>query len=145
MNPFKARKLPFLIYGICLPFLISSCKQNSSFIPNVPVNVVINTLDPAYQSLNGIGGWAYVDGGSKGLIVFQSDYQEYKAFDRHCSYNPENECSKISVDQTQLYAVDSCCNSKFQLIDGNPAEGPANIGLKQYNTRFDGNIIQIWN
>lgn len=134
----------FLFLSV-LCITISSCRRNTSYIPRVPVDVIINTLDPAYQKLNGIGGWVYVEGGSKGIIVFRSDYNDFMAFDRHCTYTPENSCSKVSVDYFNLYATDSCCNSKFQLIDGNPVEGPASIGLQQYNTSFDGNIIQIWN
>lgn len=132
----------FLLVGLVA---LLSCKRSNSFIPQVPVNVTINTLDPSFQNLNGIGSWAYVNGGSKGIIVFHAEFNEFKAFDRHCTYTPESSCSKVDIDDTQLYAVDSCCNSKFQLIDGLPVEGPARIGLQQYNTSYDGNIIQIWN
>ena len=67
------------------------------------------------------------------------------AYDRHCTYKSSNSCSKVDVDENSIYAVDTCCDSKFQLLDGNPVDGPAPIGLQQYNTSFDGNIIQIWN
>ncbi|MFT6716852.1 MAG: nitrite reductase/ring-hydroxylating ferredoxin subunit [Saprospiraceae bacterium] len=122
-----------------------SCSKTNSFIPNVPVQLVLNTLDPQYQNLNGIGGWSYVDGGSRGIIVFRSDFNEFKAYDRHCSFEPENSCGKVSVSDNNLFAEDSCCSSQFQLIDGLPVNGPATIGLQQYNTSFDGNIIQVWN
>jgi nitrite reductase/ring-hydroxylating ferredoxin subunit len=133
-----------VIFVIGIVFFIS-CKQNKSFIPYVPVNVVVNTLDPEFQSLNGIGGWAYVDGGSKGIIIFRTDFDKFMAYDRHCTYKPSNSCSKVNVDENSIFAVDTCCDSKFQLLDGNPIEGPAPVGLQQYNTSFDGNIIQIWN
>lgn len=139
-------KIPFLssvLLFCCIIFI--ACKRNTSFIPQVPVNVTINTLDPSFQNLNGIGSWSYVAGGSKGIIVFHAEYNEFKAFDRHCTYLPENSCSQVFIDDTQLHAIDTCCDSKFQLIDGLPVEGPASIGLQQYNTSFDGNIIQIWN
>lgn len=126
-------------------FVFSGCKQNKSVIPYVQFNVVVNVQDPQYQSLNGIGGWAYVEGGSKGLIVFRTDFNKFMAYDRHCPYKSSDACSKVSVDDIPVYATDTCCASKFQLIDGAPIEGPAAIGLQQYNTSFDGNIIQIWN
>jgi nitrite reductase/ring-hydroxylating ferredoxin subunit len=125
--------------------LILSCNQNKSFIPYVQVNTVVNTQDPQYQKLNGIGGWAYVEGGSKGIIVFRVDVEKFMAYDRHCTYQSSNSCSKVHVDENSIYAIDTCCDSKFQLIDGNPIEGPAPVGLQQYNTSFDGNIIQIFN
>lgn len=136
------KKLVLLFIGT---ILFSSCKQNKSFIPFVAVNVVINIQDPAFQKLNGIGGWAYAEGGSKGLIIFKSDFDKFMAYDRHCTYKPSNSCSKVNVDENGILAIDTCCLSKFQLIDGNPIEGPAAVGLQQYNTSFDGNIIQVWN
>lgn len=122
-----------------------SCRKNSSFIPDIPVQLVLNTLDPQYQNLNGIGGWSYVEGGSRGIIVFRSDFNEFKAYDRHCSYEPEKSCAQVSIKDNNLLAEDSCCASVFQLIDGLPIDGPATRGLQQYNTSFDGNIIQVWN
>ena len=138
------RILPFFtLFLLLLNF--SSCERNKNRIPQVPVNVVVNTLDPQYQSLNGIGGWAYVEGGSRGIVVFKTDFNEFRAYDRHCPYLPDNVCAKIFVDENNVYATDTCCGSSFQLIDGSPVDGPANISLQFYNTSFDGNIIQIWN
>ena len=122
-----------------------SCRKSNSFIPNIPVQLVVNTLDPQYQNLNGIGGWSYIEGGSRGIIVFRNDFNEFKAYDRHCSFEPENTCGQVSVSDNNLFAKDSCCTSQFQLIDGLPVDGPATRGLQQYSTSFDGNIIQIWN
>lgn len=130
---------------LIIAILLNSCRRDNGYIPRVPVDVVINTLDPQYQSLNGVSGWSYIEGGSRGIIVFRSGFEEFKAYDRHCTYEPDNSCAKVSVSEVGLHAVDSCCASKFQLIDGLPVDGPAAIGLQQYNTRFDGNIIQIWN
>jgi Rieske Fe-S protein len=50
------------------------------------------------------------------------------------------------MDNTDITAVDEeCCESKFLIIDGAPIDGPANIGLHQYNTSFDGNTLLIFN
>jgi nitrite reductase/ring-hydroxylating ferredoxin subunit len=138
----KTKIISLLLTSI---IICCSCRKNSSFIPNAPVQLVINTLDPQYQNLNGIGGWVYVEAGSRGIIVFRSEYNTFKAYDRHCSYEPENECGKVSVTEDNIIAIDSCCSSKFQLIDGLPIDGPATRGLQQYSTSFDGNIIQVWN
>jgi nitrite reductase/ring-hydroxylating ferredoxin subunit len=138
----KAKIVSFLLFIIVMGY---SCKKNTPFIPNVPVQLVLNTLDPQYQNLNGIGGWSYVEGGSRGIIVFRSDFNEFKAYDRHCSFEPENSCAQVAVSDNNLFAEDSCCSSRFQLIDGFPADGPATRALQQYNTSFDGNIIQVWN
>ncbi len=133
------------LFSLLMLLTLFSCKKNNSFIPQVQVQIVINTLDPQFQSLNGIGGWSYVEGGSRGIIVFRSESENFKAFDRHCSFEPENTCARVSVIESSLFAEDSCCNSRFQLIDGQAIGGPASVGLQEYRTSFDGNIIQIFN
>jgi nitrite reductase/ring-hydroxylating ferredoxin subunit len=92
-----------------------------------------------------MGSWAYIEGGSKGIIVFNSDNENFLAYERHCPYDSQNSCSRVSVDETNLFAVDSCCSSKYQLLNGSAIDGPASLPLIGYNTSFDGNIIHIWN
>lgn len=126
-------------------FVLCGCKNQYEDIPLVNVNIYINIQSPDYQNLSGLGSWSYIDGGSKGIIVFNVDNENYLAYERHCPYNPENSCARVSVDETNLYAVDTCCSSRYQLLDGIPIDGPGTIPLKAYNTSFDGNIIRIWN
>lgn len=133
--------LPFLF----VVFFVLGCRQNNRPIPEVPVNIAINIQNPEYQTLYGVGNWVYISGGSKGIIVFRESTEQFRAYDRHCTYQPENTCSRVSVSDNNLVAVDTCCNSGFQLLDGAPISGPATIGLQQYNTSFDGNIIRVWN
>lgn len=136
------KKLAFLITVLAINY---SCRNDYAGIPDVTVDLYINTLDPTYQHLSGLGAWSHAPGGSRGIIVFQYDLGKYFAYERHCTYLPENTCATVAVDQSNLYAVDTCCGSKFQLLDGVPIEGTATIPLKSYNTSFDGNIIHIWN
>lgn len=134
------------ILGIVLfSILLNSCNKDYEGIPDVNVDLYLNTLNPTYQHLSGLGAWSHVSGGSRGIIVFQYDLGKYVAYERHCTYQPENTCAQAEVDESNLYATDSCCMSRFQLLDGVPIDGPASIPLKSYNTSFDGNIIHIWN
>lgn len=134
-----------LLSFLSLSIFLFSCNDDYEGIPDVNVDVYLNTLDPTYQHLSGLGAWAQVSGGSRGIIVFQYDLGKYVAYERHCTFEPQNTCAQVEVDISNLYALDSCCNSKFQLLDGVPIEGSASIPLKSYNTSFDGNIIHIWN
>lgn len=125
--------------------LVFGCKNKYEGIPNISVDIYINIQNPQYQNLSGMGSWAYIEGGSKGIIVFNSDNENFLAFERHCPYDSQNSCSRVSVDETNLFAVDSCCSSKYQLLNGSAIDGPASLPLIGYNTSFDGNIIHIWN
>jgi nitrite reductase/ring-hydroxylating ferredoxin subunit len=125
--------------------LVFGCKNKYEGIPNISVDIYINIQNPQYQNLSGMGSWAYIEGGSKGIIVFNSDNENFLAYERHCPYDSQNSCSRVSVDETNLFAVDSCCSSKYQLLNGSAIDGPASLPLIGYNTSFDGNIIHIWN
>lgn len=128
-------------------FVVSSCTKtnNNSGIPLVNVNINVYTNDPEFFNLNPIGGWEYVSGGSRGLIVYRKSDNEFMAFDRHCPYKPSDNCGKVIVDSTDIIAVDTCCGSQFLLTDGSVLEGPASYGLKQYQTSYDGSVLQIYN
>ena len=50
-----------------------SCgKQNTHPVPYVPFNQSIDLNLPSYYALAGVGGFAYVIGGSRGIIVYRN-------------------------------------------------------------------------
>lgn len=125
---------------------MTSCKRgNQTGIPYVPVNFQIVVSNPEFSPLLAVGGWVYIGGGSRGIIVYRASPDEFKAYDRHCTWMVEDDC-RVSVDNSDITAVDTeCCESHFLLVDGAPISGPAPIGLQQYQTDFDGNILYIFN
>ncbi|MCX6182581.1 MAG: hypothetical protein NT150_11715 [Bacteroidetes bacterium] len=132
--------------GAFLVLLLTlSCNKDNSYIPYVPVNIQINLQNPDYFPLKTVGGWVYITGGSKGIIVYRADVDNFNAYDRHCTYKPEESCSKVDVDNGTLTALDTCCSSKFQLFDGSVLKSPATRSLQQYQTSYDGNILSINN
>ena len=104
----------------------NSCNKNQNIVPYVYVDQYINISLPSYSSLNNIGGWVYITGGSKGIIIYRQSYDQFSAYDRHCTYNAENPCGKATVDSTNSFVECSCDNSRYQLFDGLVIQGPAN-------------------
>ena len=137
-------KLAFFL-GVIWIVVGSGCKKEEDTVPNVAVNIYLQTTDPDFNDLNAVGGWIYLTGGSRGILVYRFSMEEFKAFDRHCTYDPSSTCGVISVDQSGIIAVDSCCNSKFLITDGSVLEGPASLPLKPYQTYFDGVSLRIYN
>lgn len=122
-----------------------ACGKNIPRIADVPVNITIYPSTPAYFKLSAIGGWQYLNGGVKGIIVYHKDMNEYVAFERNSPYQPDNGCI-IQVDTTNnIICFDPCSNSKFLLTDGSIQQGPATINLKKYATYWDGNALKISN
>jgi len=138
-------RIPLFLATLILFF--SSCKENADHpVPNLPVNIYINLNLPAYQSLNNPGGWAYVNGGSKGIVVYRN-FDNFVALDRHTTYQPDSACAIGEVDDVNFFSInDPCSTSKYNLLDGTVTNGPAQWGLRQYFASWDGNFtVQITN
>ena len=137
------RSLPLVL---CALLLLPACrKEERGGVPLSPVDISINVNNPAYADLAVPGGWAYLSGGSLGLIVYRSGIDDFVAFDRHCPYQPADLC-RVFVDGSQITARDTaCCGSAFLISTGGVVEGPAAISLQQYNTTFNGTTLRIYN
>ena len=134
------------VFTLLVLFLFFGCQKSSeSGIPYVQVNIQLYTTDPIFFNLDNVGGWEYINGGSKGILVYRSGIDEFMAYDRHCPYQPSDACSKIAVDSSNIIAADTCCGSQFVITDGEVTNGPAVQPLKQYQTSFDGTVLTITN
>ena len=138
-----------LFYFVFIFIFITSnanCKKEKrDDIPYTNVDFFIYTDDPSYISLSTIGGWEYVSGGVRGLLIYRKSNSEFMAYERNCPYQPNEPCSTIMVNNTNIIAVDTCCKSEFSIYDGSVLKGPATWPLKAYNTTYDGNVLHIYN
>lgn len=139
-----------LLLVICFGLLLLSSKcnnQNQHPVPFVPVDVTIDMQLPSYSNLQGVGGWTYLNGGSRGIIVYRKAIDEFVAFDRHAPSDPEGSCpiALYPDDQNFLQLIDSCNNAVFSLYDGSPVSNSI-FGLRQYATQFNGNnLLRVYN
>jgi len=126
-------------------FVMPQCKKDKDEIPNAYVNFSIDVNSPQYNGLNNIGAYIYFTGGVRGIIIYHESVDEFMAYERNCPYQPSNSCATVEVDNSAVIAVDSCCGSKFLLLDGSVINGPATRQLKQYSTSFDGTTLHVFN
>ncbi|MDP4281910.1 MAG: hypothetical protein Q8867_07130 [Bacteroidota bacterium] len=134
----------FLFTGI---FLLNSCKkeQEDNNIPTVAVSFSINPNSTEYIELNVVGGWIYLTGGYRGILVYRKSADEFMAYDRACPYDWSESKARIVVDTSGLTASCPSCKSKYILLDGSPYKGPSTYSLKQYQTSYDGQLLYIYN
>jgi len=131
--------------------LLSSCKKDNLNqqlgIPYVKVDQYILLNSPSSQGLNSVGGWLYLNAGSRGIVVYHRAYDEYVAFDRHCTWKPEQSCGKLSLDTASTVILNcACCESKFSLIDGSVLKGPAVYAMLPYQARLsDPYTLHVYN
>jgi hypothetical protein len=131
--------LRYFLFGLLFTSLLfTSCKENQYPIPNVPVNLSLNLDLPAYTALNSPGGFAYVNGGSRGIVVYRN-FDEFVALDRHSTYDWENECAVVEVNEDNPFElIDTCSGSVYSILSGVVMVGPAQYGLRRYNAYWDG-------
>ena len=144
----KRNKLYSLTVGlsVLMTILFFACKkENDNGVPIVPVDIYIYTSNPSFINLNAVGGWVYITGGARGILVYRKSISEFMAYDRNCTYNSNDPCAIVYVDSSNIIATDTCCNSMFSMGDGTVLQAPAGLPLKTYYTTFDGNVIHIYN
>jgi hypothetical protein len=113
-------------------------------IPVQPfADIVINLTLPAYSDLNTDKGFEYINGGIRGIIIYRFSSASYYAYERNCSYHPNDACATINVDQSGLFMVDPCCKSTFDFPDANPTGGAAWRPLLKYKTLLSGSTLTI--
>jgi len=135
-----------LFYLLLLAFLANSCrKDNNNYVESVPVDIYLYTNNPSFVNVSVVGGWVYITGGVRGILVYRKSNTEFMAYDRNCTYQSSEACATVVVDNTNIVAVDTCCHSRFSIYDGSVFQGPAAAPLKAYNTTFDGSVLHIYN
>jgi len=134
----------YLIF-LTILLLSFSCRENDSKLPYAYINYSFYLTDPAFFNLNSIGGTAYIPNeGINGVILYRRSVEEIVAFDGNCTYEPDKRCA-VQFIENKSTAIDSCCGSEFQLIDGYPISGPASLALYEYRVLIDNNRVVILN
>ena len=125
-----------LIYSSCDP-------QLQDEIPYVPVEIDINLNNTEYLELSTDGGFVYILGGVRGIIIYRVNRNEYRAFERNSPINATAACSIVDVDDSGLFMVDPCHNVLYD-FEGLPISGNS-LPLRQYETILDQNWLYIRN
>ena len=142
------KKLSFLL---CLPvILLLSCAEENPevFVDELPLpdpfQLSLNLDLVSYQSLQFEKNVILEDVGLKGVIVVKRAENDYAAFERTCPYEPEKECSVISMNAGQQYLECECGNS-FYNLSGYPTNSPSPRKLREYYTSLSGRNLYIDN
>ncbi len=129
----------------CCLLLIQACKKDEreSSVASEPVDFYLYLNEPANVDLNAIGGWKYLNAGTKGIIIYRVSTDDFTALERNCPYDPDKNCSLIEVTSVPI-AVDSCCGSKFSIVDGALINGPASQPMYRYQVVKNGDVLHVY-
>ncbi|MGF1923484.1 MAG: hypothetical protein ACQUHE_04850 [Bacteroidia bacterium] len=128
-----------------LIILFASCAKEENFLPNVPVNFSSPLTDPRLNRLSTAGGAVSISGhGIAGLIIYRRADNEYIAYDRCSTVNPDQK-NAVVIDDPSLTATDPVSGAKYLLHDGSPAKAPAVTSLKRYTVVVTSSTLQVIN
>ena len=124
--------------------LLQTCApEEDADIPYIRFDdIYVNLGLPEYFGLQSTGSYAYIDGGVKGIILYRKSATTFYAFERNCTFTPNEACATVEVDGTGLQIHDPCCGSVFT-FEGAPAGGPASRELRRYSAVFDNGTVII--
>mgnify|MGYP001478189930 CR=1 FL=1 len=133
-------------YLLIISILICNCSNQNDYIQEIYVNEFIDLSLPIYSDITTPGNSIFIEGGVEGIIIYRGFGQDYKVYDRNCSYEPSLTCSYIdSVNSGIAYC--GCCTSAFLISNtGEPINAPALLPLKEYTWSLNSsNILHIFN
>jgi nitrite reductase/ring-hydroxylating ferredoxin subunit len=127
---------------------LANCSQDltdDEIPPSSFPDIIIDLSLPSNIALASKGGYKEIDdGGVRGIIVYCEDVGRYHAYERNCSFTPNEACATVNVDASKLFMLDPCCNSSFNFITGQPmGGGPAWRPLRKYEAVANGVELKI--
>ena len=105
-------------------FISKSCSNRDDTVvcfPEVDINVVLNLNLPAYQNLQTVGGWLYIDeqsSGTRGLIVVRTT-NGFKIYDRNAPHIcPESNTTLVVENSIKIVCPKD--GAEWILLTGEP-------------------------
>jgi hypothetical protein len=135
-----------IFLGVIVISQINSCTPDlgDDQIPIQPfADIVVQLNLPQYVKLATNGGSMEISGGVRGIILYRQSSTSYIAFEKNCSYHPNDACATVEVHSSTLYMIDACCGSTFRFPDGEPNGGIAWRPLRRYLTLLTGNTLTV--
>ena len=137
----------YLLLILVFAFTVQ-CSNNSienDCFPFINVNETINLDLPLYVNLRVPGGWAYAPGGFQGLIIYNVDGNQFKAYDRLCPGENPSACSQMIVSNN-LRLLCPCDDSEFNILNGAPLTQGVTCFAQEYLVEnLNGTILRIQN
>ena len=143
MKSIRTKILLFL--ALALQFTGCEPQLTDDPIPLVTfTDQVLNLGFPEYSALRLDGGFKMINNiGIRGVIVYRVNSTTFRAYERNCSYHPNEAGATVNIHSSNLFMQDFTCNSTFSLEEGQPTGGPAWRPLRQYHTDVIGGTLTI--
>jgi hypothetical protein len=141
-----------VIFLLFSTLLVMACQKSNTPtvnsgnpVPSVPVAITVYPNNVSNFKIQAIGGWMYISGGIRGIILYRKSQEEFVAMERTSPYLPNNDDAIVKVQPNNFTLRDTVSDSQWRIIDGAITKGPAQWPLRLYGTTYDGNVLRIVN
>lgn len=140
MKIFSVLKAFFILLVFSLLSLVISCESRAetvSCFPSQIINVQLNLKFPAYDNLNRMSGWIYINeqqSGTRGLIVVNTG-TGFKVYDRNAPHLCPDTNTTLEV-QDNIKIVCPKDGAEWILQDGTPIKG-SGLPPKSYEYSYN--------
>ena len=97
-----------------------------------------------YQGINVVGGYVYLKGGYRGVVVIRLAYDQFAAYERAC---PLDGAAVVVTDDwgAELLECPECHSQFISRSDGIPMDGSAtSCPLYQYSTTYIDGVLYVY-
>ena len=123
-----------------------SCEGNilpANCLREFPVNINTDLNNPQLNNAQTPGGFADLNGGSKGILLLNINGSQFVAFDKLC---PQNDCDAPMTFENGLVLKCSCDTSEYSVnFGGAPQTEGFECPAIEYKVSKNGSAIRISN
>ena len=145
MRPFRLISSKFLKV-VMLPLLFAACGGDEQCHYEIgATNFVIEPDSAYYFEINNPGGYIYLSGGHRGVVVVRTGYDQFYAYERACPLD-NGTAVEVTADWGSSLLECPVCHSQFIVeADGMPtSESAAKCPLFQYSTTYSGGKLYVY-
>lgn len=142
------------IRSIILLVLVFSCSKDRTnrnpYLQEIGFRFDLNLSLPLYSPLTNPGTAIEITNqsiGTKGIIVVNAGFDQFRAFEASCPNHAPNDCS--TMDLNGQVVTCSCEDYQYSAITGQqlnrPDDGKRYYDMLEYRTSFSGNVVVVSN
>lgn len=118
-------------------------KTNNCF-PFIPINLSVNLDLPEFLELRTPGNSKYIAGGQNGIVIYNINGTQFKAYDRACPNHITN-CAPMEIENN-IRLKCSCDGVEYNILNGAPLSGDSTCFAKEYFVEnLNGTVLRITN
>lgn len=133
----------FFIFICILFFACSDNTQLGNCLQNITIGVSTDLNNPININAQTPGGYTFLNGGAKGILLFNINGSTFVAFDLIC---PNADCSSPMTFENGLTLKCECDASEYSVhLGGAPQTNGSNCPAREYRVLKNGTSIRITN